>query len=1081
MTTGYPRYPTIHGDTIVFVAEDDLWRVPADGGTASRITAGLAAASRPLVSPDGTTIAYTGAEEGPSEVHVVPLDGGRSRRLTHEGTMWCRVTGWSADGTMVRYSTSAGSGSMDFTIREVPVAGGESRSLSLGRATALAQGPGGVTVLAREYFGEQAHWKRYRGGTAGQLWIDSAGDGQYRRLVDLDGNLSSPCVVGDRVFFLSDHEGHGNVYSTNFDGGDLRRHSDHQDFYARSLSTDGTRLVYHSGGRLYLVDPDVDEPRRLDVRIPVTRTQLARRFVDAAEYLESARLTPDGGALAVISRGKAFTLANWEGAVTQHGAADGVRYEMLTWLHGTDRLVAVASDDGPAESLVLFDAEGGTETRLSGLDLGRVNELVASPTADRIAVTNHRNELVLVDLSGDTPDTTVLDTGANGIGDLAFSPDGAWLAYAAAGSLYEEDSPARSELRLVELATGTVTTVVPRILTDHSPAFDPDGKYLYFLGVRELEPVYDSLHFDLNFPLGLRPYAVTLRADVPPPFLPQPAPLVPPEPGGKSGSEDTDGDGKDSESAFGIDLDGIQHRVVPAPLGLGRYSRLLAAKGKLLALSEPLEAEVQALDNSRHVHGMLDAVDLATGKVERFADGVSNAEVTADGQSLLYVSDRQLRVVKTIGKAPESVEFNRESGWIDLNRIRVSVRPELEWPQMFRQAWRLLAENYWTADMAGIDWAAIHDRYAPLLSRLSTRGELSDLIWEMNGELGTSHVYERMGDYRPSPYFHQGFLGAEFTALDDGYRIDTVLAGDPGNPEASSPLLRPGVDVRVGDVITAVNGQPVGGTTSVAERLVDQAGREVRLTVRRGDEAPRNISVACLISETPLRYREWVEANRARVTEATDGRVGYVHIPDMGPRGFAEFHRSYLNAYDRDGLIIDVRGNGGGHVSGLLLEKLARRRVGYAHSRWGHPSPYPRESPAGPMVALTDEMAGSDGDIFSNGFRQLGLGPLIGTRTWGGVVGYFPWRPKLSDGTFLSQPEVAFHFDDTQWGVENHGVDPDIVVDYRPQDYAAGHDPQLAKAIEVVLARVAEQPPHRPVASPRPRLAAPPLPPRPQA
>jgi tricorn protease len=379
--------------------------------------------------------------------------------------------------------------------------------------------------------------------------------------------------------------------------------------------------------------------------------------------------------------------------------------------------------------------------------------------------------------------------------------------------------------------------------------------------------------------------------------------------------------------------------------------------------------------------------------------------------------------------------------------------------------------------MSGIDWQAVYQRYLPLLQRVASRSEFSDLMWEMQGELGTSHAYEIGGDYRPEPRYDQGLLGAdlEYDADTQSWRVAHIVQGDVWDEEKSSPLIRPGINVRVGDRLVAVGGRAVDADRSPAELLVNQADNEVLLTFVGEDNAPRTVTVKALCDERPARYREWVETNRRRVHQATDGRVGYIHIPDMGPQGYAEFHRSYLLEVGRQGLIVDVRFNSGGQVSGLLLEKLARRRLGYDVQRWGEPTPYPEQSPAGPMVALTNEWSGSDGDIFSHTFKLMDLGPLIGTRTWGGVIG-ISGRDGLVDGGLTTQPEFSLWFKDVGWQVENYGTDPDIEVEIPPQDYVAGRDPQLARAIEEIERLLAQSPPEPPAFDERPRLSLPTLP-----
>ncbi|HEX5415923.1 MAG TPA: S41 family peptidase, partial [Chloroflexota bacterium] len=387
--------------------------------------------------------------------------------------------------------------------------------------------------------------------------------------------------------------------------------------------------------------------------------------------------------------------------------------------------------------------------------------------------------------------------------------------------------------------------------------------------------------------------------------------------------------------------------------------------------------------------------------------------------------------------------------------------------------------QFWTDDISGIDWRAVYDRYAPLVDRVTTRAELSDLIWELQGELGTSHAYEMGGEYRGGPDYHQGHLGVEweYDAATNQYRVGRLLRGDSWDAKAGSPLLASGLDVQPGDTLLAIDGLPVGAAASPGERLVNQAGNEVVLTLRRGDGEPRTVTVKALRDEREIHYREWVEAKARAVHEATDGRVGYLHIPDMGPRGFAEFHRAFLVEHDRDALIVDVRWNGGGNVSGLLLEKLSRRRLGYDFTRWGQPEPYPTESTRGVLVALTNEGAGSDGDIFSHAFKMYKLGPLVGTRTWGGVIGIWPRHP-LADGTVTTQPEFSFYFDDVGWQVENYGTDPDIEIDNAPQDYVRGADPQLDRAIATAMELLAQRQPHAPRPTQRPRLTPPKLPPR---
>jgi tricorn protease len=1083
---GYVRFPNIHQDQIVFVSEDDLWLVSSEGGRAERLTAGVGEVSSPHFSPGGELLAFVGREEGPSEVYVMPALGGTAQRLTFQSATSCRVLGWSPDGKTIVYASNAGQINRRYeVIFAISPNGGMPHQVPVGMANAISYGPQGGVVLGRN-IGEPARWKRYRGGTAGQLWCDPGDTGNFQRLLKLNGNLANPCWVGERIYFISDHEGVGNVYSCTPLGEDIRRHSDHNDFYARNLSSDGQRMVYHCGADLYLFDPAAGHTRRLDIELPSIRSQRNRKFVPASHYLDTYALHPQGFAVALTTRGKAFSMANWEGPVIQHGLADGTRYRMLEWLSDGKRLVAISDATG-SERLIIFNPEDANEPKmLTDIEFGRAVSLAVSPTNDVVAITNHRNELIVVDL--ENAQSVVADRSDHErIGGLAWSPDGCWLAYA-----FSHTAQKRA-IKLCNMESGETHFATDPVFRDVSPAFDPEGKFLYFLGYRSFNPVYDNLQFDLGFPRGVRPYAITLRRDQISPFIPQPK-----APGEKdreqrkekeetaaqkaeNGAEGTAPEGGEGEEKTSkkttpvlIDLEGITTRAVPFPVSEARFRAIKGIKGKALLLSFPIEGAIHT-SNTYEPRGALYMFDFETQRYEWLGDGINGFDISRDSKTLIYRAHHHLRVLKAGEKFPKSEEGDdpsRENGWLDLHRVKVSVQPAAEWKQMFAEAWRLQREQFWSEDMSGIDWDSIYAQYAPLVERVSSRSELSDLLWELQGELGTSHAYEGGGEYRQGPNYRQGSLGVDwaYDADSNRYRIAHIVQGDTWDSKVSSPLTGPGLNVNVGDAVLAINGQRLEADRGPQELLVNQAGNDVQLLIEQAeDKETRLIMVKALPDEGTARYREWVESNRQTVHNISQGQVGYIHIPNMMGEGYAEFHRSYLTEYDYPALLVDVRWNGGGHVSGLLLQKLARRRVGYVFSRWGQPSPYPEESPRGPIVALTNEQAGSDGDIFSHCFKLLGLGPLIGKRTWGGVVGIDP-RHKLVDGTTTTQPEFAFWFKDVGWNVENYGTDPDIEVDIAPQDYVNNRDPQLERAVAEALRLIDEHPALEPKPGERPRL-----------
>ncbi len=1076
MSQGYYRYPTISGDRVVFVCEDDLWRVPASGGTATRLTASFGTCTTPRLSPDGEHIAFVSTDDGNPEVYVMPAAGGKPQRLTFLGSTVAHVIGWSADGRDIYFAANARAWYEGET-RPFAIAreGGEARDFRIGHARTFSFGPGGAMVLGRNAF-DPARWKRYRGGTAGEIWIDPANRGDFERLRLPDGNPTWPMWIGDRIYFLADHEGIGNIYSCALDGSDVTRHSNESEYYARFPSTDGTRIVYQSGGAISAIDIASGEIRTIEIDAPSSEPQTARRFEHASEDLEHVAPSPDGTKLAFVSRGQAFSMPLFEGAVIRYGDNSRVRTRLTEWLKDGKRFACVTDPNG-FEQIAVQKADAAVEPKLLTTgDIGRVTELTVSPANDTIAFANHRHELCAIDL--DDGKVHVLDVSPAGrITDLAFSPDGRYIAYVW--------SPTRgaSIIRIAKVRSGKVHDVTSALRVDRSPAWDPEGKYLYFISTRDFHPVYDALQFDLSFPQAERPFVVTLRTDVPSPFVPQPRP-VHREHDHVHDKSDEKKNGKVEEARIEIDFGGISGRVLGFPVDEAEYGQLVAVKGRVLYTRFPVKGIANGSDDEDDdsALGTLLAYDFENLRQATVATEAGQIRLGNDGRTLLYRSHDRLRAIDASADLGEDEpekpanEPGRKSGWIDLDRANVEVEPRDEWAQMYREAWRLQTEHFWVEDMSDIDWDRVYDRYKAILPRVRTRTELSDVIWEMQGELGTSHAYEFGGDHRVPPQYQRGFLGADL-AWDEqrgGYRIERIYRGDSWNRSEDSPLAEPGLDIQEGDVIVALAGRRLSRDVSPDRLLVNGAGKDVSITIRTRKDEERTVLVKALASESLLRYRAWVEAKRRYVHDITNGRVGYVHIPDMGPWGFAEFHRGYLNEFDRKGLVVDVRYNRGGHVSPLLLEKLARRRVGYDVPRYGTAIPYPPESVAGPMIALTNQFAGSDGDIFSHCFKLYKLGPLVGKRTWGGVIGVNPYH-HLVDGTLTTQPEYSFWFSDVGWKVENYGTDPDYDVDYAPQDYRDGRDPQLDFALRLMDRALEHTIELRPDLSTRPSLPLPTL------
>jgi tricorn protease len=1166
VTGTYLRYPTVRGDQLAFVAENDVWLGSVDGGRAWRLTADRAPVAWAKLSPDGSLVAYTSSRDGAAEVWVVPTGGGPARRLTYWGDDRARVLGWTPDGRVLAISTAGqpfGSRSIAYA---VPVDGEPAERLPWGPVTAVSYGAGGTLLGVHQSRRSAASWKRYRGGEAGKIWIDRGDTGTFERLLgEMTSQLEDPAWVGDRVAFLSDHEGWGNLYSVTPDGGDRRRHTDHGEGYARAAATDGARVVYQHQGDLWLVSSleAGAQPRQLDVRLAGPLTARAEWSLDPREGLSDYAPDRTGRASAVEVRGTVHWLTHADGPVRALSVTPGVRGRLPQVLAGEDgtRAAWVTDADGD-DAIEIAPVDGGEPVRFAGGAIGRVLELAAAPDGRSLAVSTHDGRVLVVSAA----DGAVREVDRSAHGDargLAYSPDSRWLAWSHAGP------PPLRQIRLADLAalpgglpapvtgtagtpsgtepapeaiaaaaeiaaaTGTAGTAgepgaepaaeaiaaaaaaiagttgavggaphepgnepgagaggdadgdggvtgpvvvdaTPLRFTDTEPVFTLDGKHLAFLSARTFDPVYDEHVFDLSFPAAIRPYLLPLAATTPSPFDPErrgrPAPA----------SDDDDGPGEDGVPTVTVDVEGLRHRAVPLPVPAGRYVALLAARDGLLWLQQPLVGVLgdgQSDDDTGR--SKLLRYDLRKRRQLTLADAVDSVAVTGDGRWVVLRDGSSLRLVPADRRVDPSDDSAAESTVdINLDRIRVRVDPTAEWRQMYDEAGRLMRDHFWVADFAGVDWAGVLARYRPLVDRIGSRDDLSELFWEVQGELGSSHAYEDPPRVYVSSARRMGFLGADLERDADGsWRVARIVPGEPSAPAARSPLLAPGVAMRDGDVIVAVDGRPVPALTGPAALLVGAAGVPVELTVRRGEEVLTAV-VEPLPDERSLRYHDWVAGRRAAVHAATDGRVGYLHVPDMMGNGWAQLHRDLHLEVAREALVVDVRDNGGGHVSELVIEKLSRTVQGWDTIRHTGPVSYPSNSPRGPLVAVCNEFAGSDGDIVMAVFAQRGLGPIVGTRTWGGVIG-IDGRYRLVDGTAVTQPRYSFWFVDAGWNVENHGVDPDVEVHIPPHAWAAGEDPQLDTATRLALDALTEHPAAEPPdPSTRPSRVPPVLPPR---
>ncbi|MFF8713512.1 S41 family peptidase [Streptomyces sp. NPDC015184] len=1110
----YLRFPHLHDDLLCFAAEDDLWVAPLapEGerpGRAWRVTADRTRVGHPRFSPDGSRIAYTTWRSLDPEIHLAPVEGGPARRLTYWGSTDARVCGWTPDAGDAAQILAVSSHGQPFShvswAYTLPTDGSPGGKLPWGPVSDIAiadiEGERRTLLLTGTPPHEPASWKRYRGGATGRLWLHGK-----RLLPDIGGHLDSPMFVAGRIAFLSDHEGVGNLYSCRPDGGDLRRHTDHDAFYARHASSDGHRVVYQCAGDLWLVDdlasPDA-VPRKLEVRLGGPRTGRRTYQVPAASNIDSLSVDETGRASAVAVRGSLYWLTHRDGPARTIADTPGVRVRLPEML-GSGAQVAYVTDADGADAVEIASlprASGEREPRrlASGL-IGRVQEMVADPDGERLAIATDDGRLLILETGEEagegigagigegieegtgagtaTGEPTELIRSINGpVRDLAFSPDGAWLTWSHPGI-------GRS-LRQIKLARilGTGAPVIVDVTNgrfeDENPVFTGDGRYLAFLSWRGFDPVYDVHTGDLSFPLGCRPYLVPLSSATPSPFALSPEGR--PAAGGLDPVDEVPeavtGEGP---STVTVEFEGLENRVTPFPVSASKYSALYPVSGGgLVWLRWPISGALgETFANPADMSGRptLEHFNISKARKTELVAHLDWFAVSGDATRLVVMDEGELRAVPAT-----EIADGDSTVYLDLRRILHDVDPPAEWRQAYAEAGRIIRAYFWEPDMCGIDWDAVLDQYRPLVERVASPDEFADLLREVLGELGTSHAYVSPARRNEGPPHYQraiGLLGANLVCRDGDWTVRRILPGDSSDSKARSPLA--GTGIREGAVLTHVDGRPVDPVAGPYPLLSAAGGTTVELTFRAagGGGRSRRVAVVPLVDERPLRYQDWVAKRREVVRELSGGKCGYLHIPDMGGSGWAQFNRDLRLEVSRPALIVDVRGNAGGNISELVVEKLTRTILGWDLTRNAQPVSYASNAPRGPVVALADEATASDGDMITAAFRLLKLGPVVGQRTWGGVVG-MTGRHRLVDGTVITVPMNAAWFDTYGWSVENHGVEPDLEALRTPLDWAEGRYAVLDDAVRLALDLLAAQPAATPPTyDDVPDRRRPPLPPR---
>jgi tricorn protease len=1058
---GYYRQPALHGDTVVFVAEGDLWSVPLSGGSATRLTTHPAAEGHPAISPSGKRVAFTARYEGPTEVYVMPRTGGRPRRLTFDAANISYV-GWTPDGrVLVGTNVHAGLPAQQLVALDCSSRDGvvTRTRIPLTQAAEGSYTPDGKTLVFTRQAFQGSHTKRYKGGTAQQLWSFREGDAEAKPLTaDYPGTSKAPMPWQGRIYFASDRDGTMNLWSIKPDGSQPQQHTKHHGFDIASPALDAGRIVYQRGAELRVYDIAKDSDKPIPIVLDSDFDQTREKWIkEPIEYMSDAHPSPDGSKVAVTARGRVFVIPQKHGRLVEAGRKLGVRYRDARFMPDGKTLLALSDESGEVE-LWTLPADGLGDPIQRTTDAAVLREkAIPSPDGNSVAHTDKNLHLFLLDVKTKENKLLAESTVAE-FEDLTWSPDSKWLAFAEMG----ENQFRR--VKLYSVATGKITPVTTDRFDSFAPAFSPDGKWLYFLSDRNLKSVVASPwgtyqpepFLDKRTKIYQIPLTPGLRS-----------PFTPPTEVDLAEKEEQKKDGKKERPkvpTVTIDLEGIAARLIPVPVPPGNYRSLAVTEKALFWVSsqagETKNATLQTIP-----------INHDEPEVKRVAEKVTGFELSADRKKLLLLREKeQLLVDVASDKLDETKAKVNLAHWI------FAVDPREEWRQMFVEAWRLERDYFYDRGMHGVDWPAMRKKYEPLLARVTDREELDDLISQMVSELSALHIFVRPGDLRKGPEnITPARLGAALVrdAKAGGYRIERIYRHEPDEPQRASPLARPGVHVKAGDTIVTVDGSPALLATDLGALLRGKAGRQVLLGVKPAQGELRKLVVKPLSpkDEDDLRYHEWEYTRRLMVDEQGGGNIGYVHLRAMGGRDFESWAKGYYPAFAKGGLIIDVRNNRGGNIDSWIISRLLRKAWFYWNQRVGRANLWNMQYAfRGHVVVLCNEWTASDGEAFCEGVKRLKLGTVLGTRTWGGEI-WLDASNGLVDKGIATSAEFGVFDKGGSWLIEGHGVEPDVVVDNLPHTTFQGKDDQLTAAVKLLNKKLRDQPIALPPVPPFPRKA----------
>lgn len=1037
------RFPTISDNQLVFSYAGDLYSTNINGGVARKLTSHSGYEMFPKFSPDGTEIAFTGQYDGNTEVFKIPATGGAPMRLTYTATLDRDDVGdrmgpnnivmtWTPDGKNVVYRSRKKSfNSFRGQLYTVDASGGLSEEIPLSDGGFASYSPDGDKLAFNWVFREFRTWKYYQGGMADDIRVYDFNTGEVDKISDSPGQDVFPMWIDDEIYFVSDRDRTANLFAYNTQTKATRKVTNFTDYDIKFPSHNDNHIVFEKGGYIYLFDAKTQESKKLTIHIGNDQPWARSEWKNASKTINGASLSPNGERVVFSARGDVWSLPATNGVTRNLTSTSGVNERGATWSPDGKHIAYISDKTGEFEIYMQEQDGSGDPVQLTSGGETYIFSLEWSPDSKKILYHNKNRELSYVDI--DTKKVTVVETSDRSTQfSYNWSPDSKWITYT-------RPQADMTVVRLYNLDTEQSHEVTENWYESSNPSFSSDGKYLFFTSARDFNPVYSRTEWNHAYVDMSRIYMITLAKETDSPFAPENDVVKMEEEEKKDTSEN-----KEVKNVK-IDLDGIKDRVLSLPVSPGNYYGVTAVDDKVYYNS------IKTGSNG----STMKMYDLKKKKETTLGSNVSYT-VSPNGKKMLVRKSGKWGVIDL-----PTAKINIEEA-VDLSQMKVRVNLRAEWQQMYDEAWRHMRDFFYDPDMHGVDWKEVYDKYNVLVPHIAHRSDLAYLTGEMIGELNVGHAYSQNGETPDLKRIKTGLLGAELSRDKSGYfRIDEILPGGNWSKELRSPLRAVGVDVSKGDYIISVDGTPVSSTDDIYELLVGKANTEVMLEVNSKPSAKdsRSVLVETIADESALYYHKWVRGNIAKVSEKTDDKVGYLHIPDMGVDGLNEFAKYYYPQLRKEGLIIDVRGNGGGNVSPMIIERLMRQLTYMTmHTGQQEGDPNPVGMHVGPKVTLLDKYSASDGDLFPYRFQVNKIGKTIGTRSWGGVVGYSGAIPLIDGGSIVTPSYAPYDKEGKEFIIEGRGVVPDIIIENDPAEQYKGIDAQLNKAVEVILQELKENP-----------------------